>query len=155
MRIFKVKFILFTLVILLALVGCQDKPKVKLTTISGKEYSLNAMTGKWIIINYWATWCAPCRKEIPELNKLAKEHSANVQVFGMSFDPLTREVLQAAIKKMQIQFPNLVDNPMYAFGINQLTGLPATLIISPQGKFYKLLYGPQTQKKLLALLKIK
>ena len=65
--------------------------------------------GKTLVINYWAIWCAPCRKEIPELNELARDHAESVIVLGVNFDGSQGEILASEIEKLGIEFDNLPD----------------------------------------------
>lgn len=142
--------LIFTLCISLS--SCQQSDKnITFKLHDGSEIALQALAGKWIIINYWSAWCSPCREEIVELNRLAK-HQQKLKVFGFNFDRADDKTLMNLVKEFNIKFPLIVKDPLPKFGISELKGLPATLIISPQGKFFKLLYGPQTEIKIVNLL---
>lgn len=97
---------------------------------------------RWLVINYWAIWCAPCREEIPELNTLA--HRGMVRVYAVNFDDVQGEELRRQAAELGIQFPLLSADPGPALGIARPTVLPTTLILSPAGKLATRLLGPQT-----------
>ena len=75
----------------------------------GKFFSFDNQSADWVIVNYWAEWCAPCRKEIPELNELNDFQMKDgnvIKVYGVNFDLLGREDLKRVAEKMNIKFPN-------------------------------------------------
>lgn len=108
--------------------------------------------GKVLIINYWATWCAPCRKEIPELNELASHHNEKLMVVGVNFDGSQDELLENEIQKLGIEFSSLIDDPRNVWDLEPVSVLPETLIIGPDGKLLHRLIGPQTLSSIEALL---
>ena len=108
--------------------------------------------GKTLVINYWAIWCAPCRKEIPELNELARDHAESVIVLGVNFDGSQGEILASEIEKLGIEFDNLPTDPRQTWNLEPVSVLPETLIISPEGQLMHRLVGPQTLASLEALL---
>jgi thiol-disulfide isomerase/thioredoxin len=116
---------------------------------SGNGYRYEELNGKWLVVNYWATWCAPCIKEIPELNKLAEEHKDRVLVFGVNFDQPAGEEIQAQVAKMKIEFPVFSVDPASYLGIHKPEVLPTTFVFSPDGKLHSTLVGPQTEETLL------
>ncbi|MCZ6619005.1 MAG: TlpA disulfide reductase family protein [Gammaproteobacteria bacterium] len=115
----------------------------------GKFSRFSHWEGRWIIVNYWAEWCAPCRKEIPELNRLhAERNSSGVVVLGVNYDALQGDVLLDLVKQMDIRFPVLVDDPRLRWNVEQPSVLPTTLIINPEGELHKVAIGPQTYESL-------
>lgn len=129
---------------LLALGGCA-RPDVEFASGGGANFS--DWRGHWVLINYWAEWCAPCRKEIPELNDL-HNGSDGVIVLGVNFDGLEGEKLSDLIGTMGIEFPVLVADPRQRWGQDQPSVLPTTLVINPEGGLEKVLVGPQTRESL-------
>lgn len=104
-------------------------------------------SGQWLLINYWAEWCKPCIKEIPELNSVA-ESADNIRVIGVNFDQMPIETEQALIKKLGIRFA-VVRAPLHQhFGFAMPASLPTTVVISPEGTIHKILLGPQTAETL-------
>jgi thiol-disulfide isomerase/thioredoxin len=110
----------------------------------GRAVSFDDWQGRWLIINYWAEWCAPCRKELPELNRLhADQAEAGVTVLGVNYDGLTGEKLATLVAEMAIEFPVLVEDPRQRWAVEQPAVLPTTMIISPAGEVHRILVGPQ------------
>ncbi|CAI8319904.1 MAG: Thiol-disulfide oxidoreductase ResA [Cellvibrionales bacterium UBA7375] len=107
---------------------------------------------KVIVINYWATWCAPCRKEIPELNELDHQLSDRLDVIGVNFDGVVGEQLDQQMAKLGIEFDNLYIDPRHIWGLDAVTVLPETLIINGQGQLMHRLIGPQTKSSLETLI---
>lgn len=140
-------------VILLSILLCAcTKPDYQLA--NGESGSFSDWKGKWVLINYWATWCAPCYEEIPELNQFHKAR-ADVIVLGVNFDRAQGDALNADIAKMKITFPVIIADPHGALGFEQPSVLPATVILNPQGIVHTVLYGPQTQAMLSAAIEAK
>ena len=109
------------------------------------------LTGKWIVINYWATWCGPCREEIPELNRLSREQPESLKVFGVNFEPVSADEMEENINEMGILFPVFPEDPYEQFGYERPLVLPTTIVISPEGSIHAELVGPQTRDSIIAL----
>ena len=120
----------------------------------GNSYRYSDMEGKWQVINYWATWCAPCVREIPELIRL-DENNENVFVFGVNFEAPEGEEIARQIEKMGITFPVYLKDPYVSLGIQMPEVLPTTVLIDPEGKIAGVLVGPQTEATLLSAMGIK
>lgn len=120
----------------------------------GRTISAAELQGRWLIVNYWAEWCVPCRKEVPELNRLQAELPAGqVRVLGVNFDALEGAELQAAIAALGIGFTTLVQDPGPRLGIEPLRALPVTLLVDPAGQVRETLVGEQTADGLRARLR--
>jgi len=131
------------IVFLVFLVACSSQPDAK--DSEGNAIRLSNYKGKWVVINYWATWCKPCLKEIPALNDLYRKNKSKLVVLGVSYDKLTNTEINDVVKKLSIQYPMLSSFPIDKLGITQLSVLPITFIINPEGKLTKTLKGPQTE----------
>ncbi len=143
-------FLLLASALLLSACSEQD-----IRLADGKFSRFSHWEGRWIIVNYWAEWCAPCRKEIPELNRLhAERNSTGVVVLGVNYDALQGETLAKLVEEMGIQFPVLVDDPRLRWNVEQPSVLPTTLIINPDGELHKVSQGPQTYESLSRELKL-
>ena len=90
-------------------------------------------SGNWILVNYWADWCPPCIKEIPEIAAFADTYP-EVKVFAFNFHRLDDEDLRPQIKKFGISYPSLITHPKSIWGIETPKTLPATYFISPEGE---------------------
>ena len=124
--------------------------KVDFVDADGNGYSLSSWHGKYVFVNYWATWCAPCIKEIPELNKLNKEHADDLIILGVDFDQVEGEELKKEIAKMNITFPVFAIEPSKLLGVKIPQVLPTTYVFDREGKLKATLVGPQTEASLLA-----
>ena len=133
---------------LLLLFACQ---KNDIEVYNGSNTNLNKLDGNWIVINYWADWCAPCIKEIPELNEFADDNK-DIFVFTFNFDQLDQEDLEPIAKKFDIQVPSLITHPRDIWGIQTPPAVPATFFINPNGELVLSLFRPQTKDALNNIL---
>ena len=108
--------------------------------------------GKILVINYWATWCSPCREEIPELNELDHQLSNRLDVIGVNYDGVVGEQLLQEMQKLGIEFDNLYADPRSIWSLEPVTVLPETLIINSRGELIHRLIGPQTKSSLEAII---
>lgn len=105
----------------------------------------------WLVVNYWATWCAPCREEIPELNRLAAEQQQLLQVRGVNFDAPTGELAAQQEREMGVEFPTISDREASALGLKKPMVLPATFVLY-RGELVQELRGPQTYESIMAVI---
>lgn len=119
----------------------------------GRAVEAAQLEGRWLVINYWAEWCGPCRKEVPELNRLAEEQATGaVRVLGVNFDALQGEALRRAAATLGIRYTNLASDPGPRLGLAASRVLPVTWLVDPQGQVRKQLAGEQTAVGLKAEL---
>jgi thiol-disulfide isomerase/thioredoxin len=119
-----------------------------LLTACGSDDAIDRHRGDWVLINYWAEWCKPCIREIPELNAL--DARDDYTVLGVNYDGATGDELAAQIGRLGIGFATLADDPALRFGVARPEVLPTTLVIDPEGRLRQVLVGPQTEASLLA-----
>ncbi len=129
---------------LLIVISCQNND---IEIFNGSDTNLDKLNGNWIVINYWADWCAPCIKEIPELNEFAKENN-DLLVFTFNFDQLDEDDLKPVAKKFNIEVPSIVTHPRDIWGIQTPPAVPATFFINPDGNLALSLFRPQTKDDL-------
>ncbi|MDR1888827.1 MAG: TlpA family protein disulfide reductase [Zoogloeaceae bacterium] len=122
----------------------------------GKKIAIRQWKGRVLVVNFWATWCAPCKAEIPEFSRL---HTAwqkkGVQFVGIAIDK--RENVQVFVDEIKVSYPQLIDNgkmmqSLRALG-NDMQGLPFTLLIDKKGELLARHLGSMETKELEALLK--
>lgn len=135
------KIILIVLVVLLS--ACHKEPAATIALQDGNILQPDAWKGKWVYINYWADWCAPCKEEIPQLNEYAA-NTADVLVLGVNFDNVRDTKLLAQINKYRINYPVVISDIQTVFKHQVPQQLPATIVINPAGKIVTTLAGPQT-----------
>jgi thiol-disulfide isomerase/thioredoxin len=119
-----------------------------LTDMEGRKIALEALKGKWVLINYWASWCQPCLDEIRELNQFYEKHQDKVALFAVNYDALPLGDQKRLITQYDLHYPSLSIDPAYKLKLEQPRGVPATFIFNPQGELSKILYGGQTLKSL-------
>lgn len=118
-------------------------------TLDGEAHQWRQYQGQWVLVNYFAQWCAPCLREIPELNHFYHNQSRdNIQLFAVSFDRKSPQQLKAIAQQHNIEFPLLAQEPAPAMLNRRPDALPATFLISPEGEVVKQLLGEQTQESL-------
>jgi len=111
------------------------------------------LKGRWLLINYWAEWCKPCLKELPELNRFNRELEKTAVVYAVNFDGLQGEKLQQAVSKLGIEVPVLNEDPSIKLGFKRPEALPTTYVFGPDGKLREVLQGEQTFETLAAAIK--
>jgi thiol-disulfide isomerase/thioredoxin len=121
-----------------------QKVELALKDLSGVEQRLSALKGRIVILNFWATYCIPCRKEMPDLAAIQNEYAAlGLQVIGASADQAEdRAEILKFIKETKINFPvwiGATTNQMMSFGLGG--ALPGTVIIDSEGKIAKVISG--------------
>lgn len=117
------------------------------TTLDDKKYKHSELIDSVVVVNYFAEWCAPCLREIPELNEFYHQAPNNVKLFAVSFDNLSDEKLREIKAKYNIEFP-LVSDISTPFLFEKPQYLPATFIIKPNGELAGQLLGEQTVSSL-------
>ena len=119
-----------------------EQPTLKLPTVTGETYDLAAHRGKWVVVNFWATWCGPCLKEMPELSALHAMRD-NIEVVGLAYEDIEPAEMQAFLKAHPVAYPvAIVDTyqPPQDFAVPR--GLPMSYLIGPDGKVAKQFLGP-------------
>ena len=119
-----------------------------LQRLGGGEVALSDYRGEWVVVNYWATWCAPCRKEMPELSALHDQRD-DVTVLGLAYEDIEDNDFEAFLKESPVSYPILlvdVYQPPQPFGAPRV--LPTTIILNPQGLAIKAFLGPVTRESI-------
>ncbi|OZB37761.1 MAG: hypothetical protein B7X35_00260 [Halothiobacillus sp. 14-56-357] len=123
--------------------------------VNGKTHTLSNERGNWVVINIWATWCPPCRKELPELAAFAKEHAKDhIKVWGLSVDTTASpDELSMFAQEHQIGYPIFKMNPQKLSVFGNIPGIPTTFLINPQGELVARHVGAITAQQLLQMIK--
>ncbi len=118
-----------------------------LNGLDDRNAKLSDYLGKWVVVNYWATWCPPCREEMPELQAF-HDHHANHDgvVLGVNTEVLDAEVIQSFLEEYFVTYPNFVSGPVSKTEIGSIPGLPTTFLISPEGNVEARQVGGVTRK---------
>ena len=119
-----------------------------LPVLGGDELALSDFRGQWLVLNYWATWCSPCRKEIPELSAL-HEQRADIVVLGLAFEDTDASAFESFLAEFRVSYPILLVDvyaPPEPFGAPRV--LPTTILLDPQGRSVKAFLGPVTRESI-------
>ena len=125
-----------------------DALQYTLQDVEGTTQSLNQYRNRWVIVNFWATWCGPCIREIPELMVFADRHSEQVQVLGIAFEKTPIDEIRAFVAEFGVSYPVLIIGEQPLVPMEPLKGLPSTFLISPKGQVVDSYVGPVTADQL-------
>ena len=115
----------------------------------GQIQSLDQYKGKWLIVNYWATWCGTCMKELPELAGFHEDNKdSDAVVVGINFEFIEQEDLRKFVNDKSIPYAVLSAKPVRETPLGTVPALPTTYIIDPQGKVVAGEIGIVTQENL-------
>ncbi|RPE75532.1 TlpA family protein disulfide reductase [Vulcaniibacterium tengchongense] len=123
-----------------------ERPRLQVTTVDGRAYDLGKQRGKWVVVNFWATWCKPCLKEMPELSALdgMREH---IEVIGLAYEDIEPEDMRVFLQLHPVVYPvAIVDTYDPPKDFETPRGLPMTYLIAPDGKVAERFLGPVTAK---------
>lgn len=133
---------IFTLLTtLFILSACSPSPQFNYS--DGNTGHLNDFKGRITLVNYWAEWCKPCLKEIPELSEMNHKY-ADVVVIAINWDGIKGEELNQAATKLGIDFPMILEDISPLLGKKKPEVLPTTYIFNQEGNLVNTLVGPQT-----------
>lgn len=131
------------------------RPELSIKTLDGSTFTLADHKGKWVILNFWATWCSPCIEELPALSRFVSAHD-NVRAIGLAYEDTDVAEIKQFLAKHPVSFPiaqvDTFDPPK---SIETPRGLPTTYVIAPDGSIAKKFMGPIDEAALRAVTGIK
>ena len=136
-----------------AVAATAAKPALVVTTLDGKTFDLSRQSGKWVIVNFWATWCSPCLKELPDISAFVAAHKDKVAAIGLDFEDSDKADIEKFLKAHPLSYPVAqvdINDPPKDFEVPK--GLPNTYVIAPDGHVAKAFLGPVSVKDLDAAI---
>jgi len=130
----------------LAVAHAADKVDFSLPDLDGEQHRLSDYRGQWVLVNYWATWCPPCREELPELEIFHSRANGRATVLGVNTEDIELQPLRGFVEEQFLSFPVLLAgaNPGPSQRVGPIPGLPTSYLISPAGKVVARQVGPIT-----------
>ncbi|HMK97169.1 MAG TPA: TlpA disulfide reductase family protein [Acidimicrobiales bacterium] len=126
-------------------------PAISGPGLDGGHYSLSQYRGEWVLVNFMASWCVACQKEMPQLQRFWQEHKGDAVVLSVAEDPSDVGHLTAYLRARGAHWP-AVDDPAAAVAYG-LQGMPTSFLVAPDGVVYWYLLGEVQARQLDALLK--
>ena len=137
-------------VLLLSLMGCSDS-STKLLLMDGDYHEMSGPSEQFTVLNYWAIWCAPCRREIPELNEFDRQHD-DIAVIGVNWDRDDIATTASYMEQMKIEFAVTQTDPIQLLQLARPDILPTTFVFNPQGELVTTLVGEQDAASIRAAI---
>jgi thiol-disulfide isomerase/thioredoxin len=124
-------------------------PAFSITDLDGRSVSLASLKGKVVLVNFWATWCPPCRAEIPDLVRLQERYRDKLVILGISEDEVAPEQVKAFTTGMKMNYTVAMSTPELKKIFRGVSALPTTFVIDREGKLVRkhvgLLNAPETE----------
>jgi len=149
---FRTIIVWLVLALLPVVIQADDSADYELRDMDGKSHRVSDYRGKWLIINFWATWCSPCIQEMPELERFYQQNISSVQVWGVTFEDTDKAKIRQFIEQLGITYPVLGygQDPLTGFGT--VTVLPTTFVIDKKGLFFHRFEGPISAQDITAVI---
>jgi len=127
-------------------------PDLQVQTIDGTQWKLQDQRGRWVVVNFWATWCSPCLKEMPELSQLHRDNAA-IEVIGLAYEEIEAAQMVAFLVEHPVSYPIVVIDPFAPLAdFAPPRGLPMSLVFAPDGTLSQQFLGPVTAEVLQQLI---
>lgn len=131
----------------LSMAETKISPNFLLKDMAGVKHQLSQYKGKWVLVNYWATWCPPCLEEVPDLVNLYDHRKKNdLMVLGVVFDYKDVKEVAEYVDDMLMSYPIVLGDDSVTAQIGSADVLPTTFIYNPQGELVKIKRGLITKQ---------
>ena len=124
----------------------------ELKDTSGAPQRLTDLKGKWVVVNFWAIWCAPCVKEIPDIAVFAKQQGEKTRVLGVALDWDSEKQVLAFARKVGHTYPLVLGSEASEKSFGKMKGLPTTIVYDPAGKIAYRKTGTVTKELLTRIV---
>ena len=117
------------------------------TVLGNTKIDSASLRGQVVLVNFWATWCPPCRKEIPSLMEMQEKYRARgFTILGVSMDEGGRKLVSNFLEKLKVNYPVIIGDTALARGFGGVMGVPATFLVDRQGNLVKRYDGYVSEK---------
>ena len=117
-------------------------PEFELKDLNGRIVRLSDYKGKVVLINFWATWCPPCRAEMPDLVRLQREHrKRGLQIIGITYEPESKTRVSRFARSLKVNYPIILGSPQIKARFSSEETLPLTVVINRDGKVSDIIVG--------------
>ena len=130
----------------------QEDTDYQLKDLDGVVHKVSDLRGKYLVMNFWATWCPPCIKEMPELESFYQNHRDTAEVWGVSFEMTEPSDIKLFLKKLNVTYPILGNGQEPQTGYGTVKVLPTTFIIDREGKFLHRFEGAITEQDIVEVI---
>lgn len=141
-------FVAVTLLAIGAGIFTYQSQRSDFETVSGQGYQWSELQGQWTVINYFAPWCAPCLREMPELNAFSQNLPENTLLFAINYDKQTSTQITEMANKYTIEVPIIFASENTVLPMEKPPYLPATFIVGPEGKVVDTIMGEVSDQEL-------
>jgi thiol-disulfide isomerase/thioredoxin len=117
-------------------------PQFELRDVNGRIVRLSDYRGKVVVVNFWATWCPPCRAEMPELVRLQREHAKQgLQIIGITYPPENKDRVRRFARSLKVNYPIILGTRQIKARFSSDETLPLTIVIDRDGKVTDIISG--------------
>lgn len=126
-----------------------------LPDLAGESHSLSDYRGKWVLVNYWATWCPPCLEELPELELFHTDAKGQAVVIGVNMESISNDELRTFVDQQFLSYPILTasERPQRDKLLGPVDGLPTSYLVTPAGEVVARQVGPITAQAINDFIK--
>src|ERR1041384_2690070 len=141
-----------------SVLGQETAPQLRLRDLDGRAVRLSDYRGKVVLINFWATWCPPCRAEMPDLVRLQREHGKEgLQIIGITYPPEQKARVKKFVRSIKVNYPIVLGTREIKARFSSDETLPITVVINRDGKVSEIISGillpEEFEEKIKPLLK--
>lgn len=131
-----------------------EAPDFELVDLNGKTHRLSDYKGQGVVLNFWGTWCEPCKKEMPALDKMYNVYKdKGVQILAVNIAQSDFEV-KNFVKNYDLSFPVVIDKTKSVMDAYNINPLPTTYLINPEGKVEKIITGEMTESQIASYMEL-
>jgi len=129
-------------------------PDFTLSTLDGEEVQLSDFEGEEILLNFWATWCPPCREEMPDIQKFYDQHDVTVLAVNLTDTEMNKENVNVFIEEFEFTFPILMDEEAEISNLYRVNPIPVSYMLDSDGVIQHKAYGPMDYETMVEKLEM-